>query len=88
MESLLTFVGIFLSLLFKILTFAIVIRALLSWFPLDRGNPLIQILDQITEPVLSPLRRIIPNIGMIDISPFVAIILLQVLESVVSRTLG
>jgi YggT family protein len=84
---LLSYLGNFLSLLFQILTFAILIRALLSWFPLDRRNPLIQILDQITEPVLMPLRRIIPNIGMIDISPFVAIILLQVLQRVVAQTL-
>ena len=42
-------------------------------------------LDQITEPILSPLRRIVPRIGMIDITPLVAIILLQVLAQAVTQ---
>ena len=81
----LNFFATFLWLLFQILTIAIIIRALLSWFPIDRSNPLITILDQITEPVLAPLRRIIPTIGMIDITPLVAILLLQLLQSIVAR---
>jgi YggT family protein len=81
----LNFFATFLWLLFQILTVAIIIRALLSWFPIDRSNPLITILDQITEPVLAPLRRIIPTIGMIDITPLVAILLLQLLQSIVAR---
>ncbi|GIW05383.1 MAG: hypothetical protein KatS3mg060_0188 [Dehalococcoidia bacterium] len=81
----LTYLATFLWLLFQILTIAIIIRALLSWFPIDRSNPLVTILDQITEPVLAPLRRIIPTIGMIDITPLVAILLLQLLQSIVAR---
>ncbi|MFN8535436.1 MAG: YggT family protein [Dehalococcoidia bacterium] len=81
----LSYLATFLWLLFQILTVAIIIRALLSWFPIDRSNPLVTILDQITEPVLSPLRRIIPTIGMIDITPLVAILLLQLLQSIVAR---
>ncbi|GIW10928.1 MAG: YggT family protein [Chloroflexi bacterium] len=80
-----TFLATFLWLLLQVLTIAIIIRALLSWFPIDRSNPLIQVLDQITEPVLAPLRRIIPTIGMIDITPLVAILLLQLLQSIVAR---
>jgi YggT family protein len=45
------------------------------------------VLDQITEPILSPLRRIVPRIGMIDITPLVAIIILQVLAQAVSQGL-
>ncbi len=70
-------------LLAQILTFAIIIRALLSWFPVDPRNPLVQMLVQITEPILEPMRRIIPRLGMIDLSPMVAIILLQVLSQVI-----
>jgi YggT family protein len=80
-----TFLATFLWLLLQVLTIAIIIRALLSWFPIDRSNPLIQVLDQITEPVLAPLRRIIPTIGMIDITPLVAILLLQLLQGIVAR---
>ena len=62
-------------------------RAIISWFSLDPRNPLVEVLDQITEPILSPLRRIVPRIGMIDITPLVAIILLQVLSQAVDQSL-
>jgi YggT family protein len=48
---------------------------------------LYQVFHQITEPILAPLRRIIPNIGMIDITPVVAIILLYVIDMVLLATL-
>jgi len=63
------------------------VRAILSWFAMDPRNPLIEVLDQITEPILAPLRRIVPRIGMIDITPLVAILLLQVLAQAVSQNL-
>ena len=61
------------------LTGAIFIRALLSWFPIDPRNPLVTILYEITEPILDPLRRVIPRLGMMDITPLVAILLIQVI---------
>jgi YggT family protein len=73
----------FIDILFQVLFLAIVGRALLSWFPVRPGNPfypLAVILHQITEPILGPLRRIIPTIGMIDISPLVALFLLQFIQ--------
>jgi YggT family protein len=63
------------------------LRAIISWFALDPRNPLVEVLDQITEPILSPLRRIVPRIGMIGITPLVAIILLQVLARAVAQSL-
>lgn len=69
------------------LTAAIFFRALLSWFPIDPRNPLVTVLYEITEPILDPLRRIIPRIGMIDISPLVAIILIQVLANLAANAL-
>jgi len=71
----------------QVLTAAIFVRAILSWFAMDPRNPLIEVLDQITEPILAPLRRIVPRIGMIDITPLVAILLLQVLAQAVSQNL-
>ena len=61
------------------LTGAIFVRALLSWFPIDPRNPLVTLLYDVTEPILDPLRRVIPRLGMIDITPLVAIILIQVI---------
>jgi len=73
--------------LLQVLSAAIFLRAILSWFALDPRNLLVEVLDQITEPILSPLRRIVPRIGMIDITPLVAIILLQFLAQAVSQSL-
>jgi YggT family protein len=76
----------FLTILLTILTWAILIRVLLSWIPnLDRGNPLVQILHQITDPVLEPARRIIPPLGGMDFSPIVVILVLQLLEQLLRR---
>lgn len=77
----------FTDLLFQILIFAIIGRALLSWFNLGAENPLVRILYEITEPILGPMRRVIPMIGMIDISPIVAIFLLQFIQSMLSSAL-
>ena len=63
------------------LTLAIMARVIISWFSPNPTNKLIIILYQVTEPFLAPLRRIIPRVGMFDFSPFVAIILLQLLAS-------
>ena len=68
----------FIRLLCEVLTFAIFIRVILSWF-VTRPNTLTIILDKITEPILAPLRRIIPRAGMFDFTPLVAIILLQLI---------
>ena len=64
----------FIDILFQVLIFAIIARALLSWFNLGPSHPLVRILYDLTEPILAPLRRVIPMIGMIDITPIVAII--------------
>lgn len=68
----------FLRLLCEMLTVAIFIRVILSWF-LTRPNTLSIMLDKITEPLLAPLRHIIPRLGMFDFTPLVAIILLQLI---------
>ena len=68
----------------RLLILAIFFRAILSWFIRDPNNPIVRVLDQITEPVLEPLRRIIPRMGMMDLSPLVAIILLSVIASMVA----
>jgi len=66
---------------------AIVARALLSWFNLRPDNPLVVILFDVTEPILAPLRRIIPRIGMLDISPMVAILLLYLISDLTKGVL-
>lgn len=77
----------FISTLFFILQFAIIIRALMSWFNPSPENPIVRMVIEITEPVLAPLRRIVPRIGMIDITPIVAILLMNVIETMLRTTL-
>lgn len=63
-------------------TILIFIRLILSWIPgIDPYNQFVQLLYQITEPVLEPARRLIPPIGMMDISPIVVFIALNFLSS-------
>ncbi len=75
----------FVALLVEGLGFAIFIRAILTWFPIDPSGPIVRGLFAVTEPVLEPLRRVIPRIGMIDISPMVAILVLFAVASVLRR---
>ncbi len=74
----------FLNLLFTVLSFAIIARAFISWVPVDPYNPAVRFLDQITEPIIGPLRRVIPPIGgAIDITPIVALVLLAIVQRIV-----
>ena len=74
-------------LLFNFLVLAIFVRAILSWFQVDPMNPLIQALRAITDPIIEPIRNVMPRLGMIDLSPFVASILLIFISSVLQQFL-
>ena len=71
----------FLEMLLQVLSIAILIRVLLTWFPVDPNNPIIRILYDVTEPILAPLRKVIPRIGMFDLSPIAAMLLIQFISS-------
>ena len=61
----------------------LVARVLLSWFPnVDRSNPLIQFVFDITEPVLRPIRELLPQGMMLDLSPLIVILILNVVLQV------
>ena len=66
----------------------IIIRALLSWVNPDPYNPIVQFLTRITEPVLRPLRKLVPAYRLgIDLSPLIAILIIYFLEIAVVDTL-
>jgi YggT family protein len=78
-----------LSLIFQAYEFLILIRVILSWVNVNPYQPAVRILYQITDPVLEPLRKLIPPIGgMLDISPVVALILLEILHRVLVTLLA
>ena len=59
-------------------------RVFLSWFPLQPGTAMASIASiiyQLTEPVMGPVRRLIPTVGMIDISPIVIFVGLSIVQS-------
>lgn len=68
-----------------IILFAIIARSLISWFPLDPRNRFVRLLHQFTEPLLEPVRRVIPRMGMIDLSAMVVILLLYLMIYVVNK---
>lgn len=70
-----------------IFIFALIVQAVLSWVSPGYGNPLASVLHTLTEPLLRPIRRIVPPAGMIDLSPMVAIILLYALLIVLGHLL-
>ena len=77
----------FIYYLCRILTYAIIIRAILSWFMPRRQNLIMLLLDDITEPLLAPLRRVIPRLGIFDLSPLVAIGILYLISFIFSLLL-
>jgi len=67
----------------QVLILAIIARALLSWFPGWRAlTPVTALLDEVTNPILRPLRRL-PVCGGLDLSPLVAVLLIGVIEFLV-----
>ena len=69
----------FIRILFDVLTMLILLRVIASWYLPRSTNILIILLHRVTEPILAPLRRIIPRVGMFDFTPLVAIILIRVI---------
>ena len=57
----------------QIMFWAIIARSLLSFFPIDQSSPLFQLLHRVTEPIIEPIRRVMPQTGMFDLSPMIAI---------------
>ena len=69
----------------QIYNFLLIIRILLTWFPnLDSSNPIISSLYSITDPYLNVFRGVIPPIGGLDLSPILAFISLNLIQSLIS----
>jgi YggT family protein len=65
----------------------IIIRALLSWVNPDPYNPIVRFLAAVTDPVLAPIRRRLPYLGGLDISPVIIILILYFLRLFLVPTL-
>ena len=71
------------SMIFKFLYFLLVVRIILSWFPVDPYNTVITTLYQVTDPLLAPFRKLPLQLGMIDFTPIFAFLVLAFLENFV-----
>ena len=72
----------------NIFLIAIIIRVILSWFNFLGPHPLVNLLYQLTEPVLEPIRRLLPAMSGLDLSPLLASIVLIFLSKLVQDLLG
>lgn len=78
----------FIDLLFNALSLAVFGRVIMSWVSPTGDNPVTRFLEQITEPILAPIRKVVPPLGMFDLTPMIALILLNIIRPVVKNILG
>jgi YggT family protein len=81
-----TLVGV-VDIIFRILTIVVVVDVIMSYFLPPYNNVRI-FLDRIVNPMLAPIRRIVPPVQMIDFSPIILLVILQVVEFIFVRLLS
>jgi len=74
-------VGI-LSLILDAYSLVVLVSVIVSWLRLSEDNPLVTVTRTLTEPVLAPIRRLLPSTGGIDISPMVLLLGIRLVERV------
>ena len=77
---------LFINAISQLLVILVIISVILSYF-MDPYHPIRRSIDGVVEPMLAPLRRVVPPLGMIDLSPLILIILIQVLANIIVRVL-
>lgn len=76
------------KLFFQALYVLLIIRVLLSWVPgVAQDHPAVEFVNRATSPILTPIRRVMPPVGGLDLSPLVAILLLTLVQSLVINLL-
>jgi len=84
---LLVFLEAFVNIAAQALVLLIFARVILGWVPMRLPFGLNELVWNVTEPVLAPIRRYLPIAGGMDFSPFVALLLIQILASLILRVL-
>jgi YggT family protein len=75
------------DLIFWLWGLAVLLRVLFSWIHPDPSNLLVRLVYQATEPILAPLRRFVPTFGGLDVTPMVALMLLELVRRLVMTIL-
>lgn len=76
------------ALFLKVFFFALIISVILSWVAQGSHNPSAMLVNQLCEPLLAPIRRILPSMGGLDLSPIVAFLILNLIDMLVIRNLA
>lgn len=84
-ETLFFAVGELVKTIIWIYIIALLIQAVTSWIGNTQGNPIIPLVNSLTNPILRPIRKVVPLIGMMDLSPLVAILGLNILLIIVNN---
>ena len=77
------FFSLFVSYLLVALQIAIIARVIVSWLPIGADSPfapVVRMIYEITEPILGPIRRLLPGLGMFDLSPMIALVLIWMIQ--------
>lgn len=74
-----------LSLIVKIYFWSVIAVVVVSWIAPQSGHPAIQLVAQITEPVMRPVRKLMPSMGGLDLSPIIVFLILNVLSVVIDH---
>jgi YggT family protein len=81
-----TVIGDLLILVLQVFQLVLLARVLISWFPnIDRSNQIVQLLFDVTEPILQPIRNMLPPTGMMDFSPLIVFLAISVLLQLIPR---
>ena len=70
---------------------AILARVIVSWIPIgpdSRFAPIVRLIYEITEPILAPIRRLLPGMGMFDLSPMIAILIIILVQTLLIPVLS
>jgi len=70
------------SIFSQVLTLSVLAHVILSYF-LDPYHPIRVFIDRLVEPLLTPIRRVVPTLGMIDFSPMILIVLVQFISGII-----
>jgi YggT family protein len=72
--------ALFINAISQLLVLLVIVSVILSYF-MEPYHPIRRSIDSVVEPMLAPIRRVVPLVGMIDFSPFILILLIQLIRS-------
>lgn len=78
----------FVNLIFEVLTWLVIIRCILSFVRHDPYHPVIRFIYDVTEPIMAPIRRIVPSSGGLDFSPIVVLLVITLVQRIVVSLLS